>query len=185
MSNRRIRKTYTISQDNIAVLDELCKRYNISESEAVNQILAKFAAEEKARKKANGMLDRPQNEGGIFQTKKELLVSQPPVPQDTVPNIDEPAPILRDVRFTYDDILEIKLQLHKILNTASVTKNIVSGIDDKSEIVLNTDNSFLHYLNPNTEYFSADKQPHRYITEAKAEVAEKKRKAQINAATNK
>lgn len=178
MSNRRIRKTYTVSQDNIAVLAELSERYNISESEAVNQIVAKFAAEEKARKIANGMLDRPQNEGDIFQTKKELLVSQAAVSQDTVPNIDELAPIMRDERFTYDDILEMKYQLHKIFK-------ISTKIDDKTDISQDTDNSLLHYLKPNTEYFSAEKQPHSYITEAKAEVAEKKRKAQINAATNK
>ena len=178
MSNRRIRKTYTISQDNIAVLAELSERYNISESEVVNQIVALFAAEEKARKEANGMLARPQNEGGIFQTKKEVSATQAAVSQDTVPNIDELAPIMRDERFSYDDILEEKYQIHKILK-------IVSGVDDKTAIILDAINSFLHYLNPNTEYFSAEKQPHSYITEGKAEVAEMKRKAQINAATNK
>ena len=171
MINRRIRKTYTISQDNIVALKKICERYKISESEAVNQIVANYAAE-------NGLSARPRNEGGIFQTKKEVPSMPQSSSQDIAPSIDTPAPVLTDERFTYDDILEIKLQLHKI-------KSLCSMLDDKTTVMLSADNSLLHYLNPNTEYFSAEKQPHSYITEGKAEVAENKRKSQINAATGK
>ena len=164
MSNRRIKKSLTLSQENIAIIDTLCKRHKLSESEAVNQIIAKYAAD-------NGMLERPRNEGGIFQTKKEL----PSVPTEDVNEDIKPydlAPIMRDERFIYDDINEIKHQLHKIYKVCSTADGNVS-------VLLNAENSLLHYLSPDTDYKSSVKQPHEYVKEGKAELAEEKRKAQI------
>lgn len=164
MSNRRIKKSLTLSQENIAIIDTLCKRHKLSESEAVNQIIAKYAAD-------NGMLERPRNEGGIFQTKKEL----PSVPTEDVTEDIKPydlAPIMRDERFIYDDINEFKLQLRKICK-------ICSAIDGNVSVLLNAENSLLHYLSPDTDYKSSVKQPHEYVKEGKAELAEEKRKAQI------
>ena len=167
MTKRRIRKTFTVSQDNIEVLDKLCQRHSISESEAVNQIIARYAAE-------NGMSARPRNEGGIFQTKKELPSTPTSVSQDTMPSVDELAPIMRDERFIYDDIIEMKLALHKI-------QKIVSVLEDNTNVMLNADNSLLHFLcNANEQYFSAQNEPHGFIVEGRAEVAEEKRKAQMN-----
>lgn len=164
MSNRRIRKTFTLAQENIAIIETLCKRYKISESEVVNQIIAKYAED-------NGMLERPRNEGGIFQTKKEIP-SAPAMVSDNI-NPYDLAPIMRDERFIYDDINQIKLELHKI-------SKVCSMLDGNVSVLLNSENSLLHYLKPDTEYCSANKQPHSFITESKAELAEEKRKAQIN-----
>lgn len=63
-----------------------------------------------------------------------------------------------------------------------VVKNVINSNAQLKEMLLNSENSLLHYLKPDTEYCSANKQPHSFITESKAELAEEKRKAQINGA---
>ena len=173
--DRRKRKCFSLPQSTSELVAKLSKQYKLSESEVINQLVLKYSAE-------NGLTVRPRNEGGIFQTKNGDILSSPASEthrdMPTINDVFEAAPIFRDERFTYEDILDIKHLLYRIKETLNHT-------DDTVSVMLNEDNSLLHYLGANTDYISAANQPHEFIKEGRAELAEEKRKAQIKKATTK